>query len=155
MHINSNPTTLRARELRQMANPAEQCLWAVLKRRQLAGYKFTRQFPIGPYFADFACRERFFLVEVDGSQHFESEYDTRRDEYLLDEGYSIFRVPSAVVLKDRETVCESIVAALEGRIEGFVVAPDLRFSRSHAVPRNVLRRRLWLAPTPAPPSREG
>jgi very-short-patch-repair endonuclease len=155
MNINSNPTTLRARELRQTANPGEQCLWAALKQRQLAGYKFTRQFPIGPYFADFACREKLLLIELDGGQHSESFYDRRRDGYLFDEGYTVLRVPSASVLMNREAVCETILAALEGRLEDTIDAPDLKFVRSKVMPRKVLRRRRWLAPTPTPPSREG
>lgn len=106
MHSNTNPTTLRARELRQAANPAERCLWRALKARQLGGHKFTRQFPVGPYFADFACREHLLLIEIDGSQHMESGYDKRRDAYLLNEGYSILRVPSVTVLRGREAVCD-------------------------------------------------
>jgi very-short-patch-repair endonuclease len=137
MGVNSNPTTLRARELRQTANPAEVCLWNALKGRQLGGYKFTRQFPIGPYFADFACRQYWLLIEVDGSQHFQSEYDQRRDAFLLEEGYSILRVPGGSVLREREAVCDSILAALEGRMEDFVEASDLRFRKSYAVPGRI------------------
>ncbi len=166
MRTNTNPTTLRARELRQTANPAEQCLWNALKARQLGGYKFTRQFPVGSYFADFACRERMLLVEIDGSQHVESGYDKQRDAHLLNEGYSILRVPSVTVLQAREAVCDSILAALEGRMEDIVEAPDLRFVRSQVAPRKYLRRKLWreaqdtsrsrLRPAPTPdPSLKG
>jgi very-short-patch-repair endonuclease len=147
----TNPTTLRARELRQTANPAEICLWNALKGKQLAGYKFTRQFPVGPYFADFACRHEFLLIEIDGSQHFENAYDARRDQYLLDEGYSILRLPSVSVLKQRDVICDTILAALERRIEDFVEADNLRFRRSFSVPRRFTRDRPWLPPTPAPP----
>ena len=143
MRANTNPTTLRSRALRQTANPAEQCLCNALKARQLGGYKFTRQFPVGPYFADFACRERLLLVEVDGSQHVESGYDKRRDTHLLNEGYSILRVSSVTVLQAREAVCDSILAALEGRLSDIVEAPDLSFVRSHVAPRKYLRRKLW------------
>lgn len=168
MRTNTNPTTLRARELRQTANPAEESLWNALKARQLGGYKFTRQFPVGPYFADFACREHMLLVEVDGSQHVESGYDKQRDAHLLNEGYSILRVPSVTALQAREAVCNSILAVLEGRMEDGIEAPDLSFVRSHAVPRKFLRRKLWRdaqeasrsrlrpAPTPGPSlKREG
>ncbi len=144
MGTHSNPTTLQARELRQTANPAEQALWSVLRGRQLGGYKFTRQFPVGPYFADFCCREKWLLVEVDGSQHIDCDYDRRRDAFLLDEGYSVFRVPSSSVLRERETVCCSILAAIEGRIEDFVEAADLRFKRSFAEPRKRMRRMLFV-----------
>jgi very-short-patch-repair endonuclease len=129
-----NPTTFRARELRQQANPAEQALWAVLKSRQLGGFKFTRQLPIGPYFADFVCRARGVVIEVDGSQHQDQlGYDRARDEYMLRAGYAVFRVPTATVVNNRQGVCDSILAALEDRLhddEG----PDLRYRQSFATP---------------------
>ncbi|PDT05485.1 DUF559 domain-containing protein, partial [Rhizobium sp. M1] len=50
-------TTARARSLRQSDNDAEGKLWNELRDRRLNGHKFVRQLPIGPYFADFACRE--------------------------------------------------------------------------------------------------
>jgi very-short-patch-repair endonuclease len=131
----TNPKTIRARELRSTLKPAEQSLWSVLKARQLGGWKFTRQMPIGPYFADFVCRERCVVVEVDGNQHLErASYDRLRDEYMIAAGYSVYRVPTVSVLKDRIAVCDSILAVLENRIEDFVEAPDLKFTRSFAVP---------------------
>lgn len=135
MATHTNPKTIRARELRQTANPAEQSLWSVLKARQLDNWKFTRQMPIGPYFADFVCRERCIVIEVDGNQHLErASHDRARDEYLMAAGYSVFRVPSGSVLNDRGAVCDSILAVLENRIEDFVEAPDLKFTRSFAAP---------------------
>ena len=100
-----------------IANPAEQTLWAMLKGRQLGGWEFTRQYPVGPYLADFACREKFFIIEVDSSRH-----DRKRDEYMIRAGYAVFRVPSLSVLHERNAVCESILAVLEERIEDFVEA---------------------------------
>jgi very-short-patch-repair endonuclease len=144
MGPNNNPTTLLARELRQTANPAEQALWSVLRGRQLGGYKFTRQYPVGPYFADFACREKWLLIEVNGSQHIDCEYDRRRDAFLLDEGYSVYRMPSTTVLRERETVCSSILAALEGRLEDFVQASDLQFVSAFTEARKVMRRKLFV-----------
>ncbi|WP_338531779.1 endonuclease domain-containing protein [Nitratireductor thuwali] len=119
--------TKRARQLRQTDNEAEALLWLELKRRRLGGFKFTRQFPIGPFFADFACRERWLVVEVDGSQHIESAHDRRRDEFMRSHGYSVLRFGNVDVLQQRSTVCETILAALEGRIAEDVSAPDLRF----------------------------
>ena len=138
-----------ARHLRQNLNPGEQSLWSILKARQLGGWKFTRQMPIGPYIADFVCRERSVVIEVDGGQHLErAAHDRARDEYMLAAGYSVYRVPVNAVLKEREAVCESILAVLEGRIEDFVESPDLRFRRSFAKParrgfnsRSALRQR--------------
>jgi very-short-patch-repair endonuclease len=75
--------TERARELRQQENPAEASMWVALKDRKLGGYKFVRQLPIGPYFADFVCRSAKLVVEIDGSQHVDSSYDRQRDAFIL------------------------------------------------------------------------
>ncbi|WP_375165958.1 endonuclease domain-containing protein [Chelativorans sp.] len=120
-------TTKRAKQLRQAGNEAEALLWLELKHRKLGGFKFTRQFPIGPYFADFACRERRLVVEIDGSQHAESAYDRRRDEFMRSRGFSIIRFWNVDVLKHRTHVCETILAALQGRLAENVSAADLRF----------------------------
>ena len=105
-----------------------------LKRRQLGGYKFTRQLPIGPYFADFACREKWLVVEIDGSQHLESEHDRRRDEFMRSQGYSILRLWNVDVLKERTAVCETILAALDGSLAEDVVGYDVRYVHSPAIP---------------------
>ena len=122
-----NGATTRARNLRQGGNQAEALLWRELKNRKLGGYRFTRQFPIGPYFADFCCRERWLVVEIDGSQHADSTYDRRRDEFMRAHGYSVLRFWNHDVLKHRTSVCETILAALEGLLAENVAAYDLRF----------------------------
>jgi very-short-patch-repair endonuclease len=74
--------TNRARSLRQSDNDAEARLWSELRNRRLNGFKFVRQFPIGNYYADFACREANLVIELDGSHHAGSAYDRRRDEFM-------------------------------------------------------------------------
>jgi very-short-patch-repair endonuclease len=118
--------TARARHLRQQDNPAEASLWSVLRNRQLGGSKFVRQLPVGPFYADFACRSHRLIVEVDGSQHVDSAYDAKRDAFLVLEGWCVMRVPSATVLRRRFDVCETILAVLEGRRVGNVDAEDLK-----------------------------
>jgi very-short-patch-repair endonuclease len=118
--------TERARSLRKADNEAERALWSDLKGRQVCGAKFTRQLPIGPYFADFACRENQLVVELDGSQHAGSEYDRRRDDFMVAEGWSVLRFWNVDVLKEREAVIDTIIAAFERRLDP-VEAPDLRF----------------------------
>lgn len=106
---------------------AEALLWEELKDRKLAGYKFVRQFPVGPFFADFMCRQKRLVIEIDGSQHAESSRDRRRDEFMREQGVSVIRFWNGDVLKRRTEVCETILAALEGRLSGDVVASDLRY----------------------------
>ena len=59
----------------------ERKLWYRLRDRRLGGQKFVRLCPIGPYFADFACREAKLAVELDGSQHADSVRDGWRDRF--------------------------------------------------------------------------
>ena len=106
---------------------AEACLWNELKARKLGGHKFVRQMPIGPYYADFACRVSRLVVEIDGSQHADSEYDRRRDEFMRDAGYSVLRMWNVDVLKEIDAVCAAVLAALEGRLNEDTVASDMRF----------------------------
>jgi very-short-patch-repair endonuclease len=119
--------TRRARELRKVENEAEEKLWAELRGRRLNGHKFVRQLPIGPYYADFACREANLVVEVDGSQHAGSVRDRFRDQTMSTNGWSVLRFWNVDVLAEREAVLETIVAALNGELTKKVVAPDLRF----------------------------
>ena len=121
--------TNRARSLRNADNDAERALWSALKNRQLNGAKFTRQFSIGPYFADFACREEHLVVELDGSQHADSGYDRRRDQFMVEHGWSVLRFWNVDALKALDAVVDTILAALDRRLDA-VVAPDLRFTPS-------------------------
>ncbi|MHB0858108.1 MAG: endonuclease domain-containing protein [Anaerolineae bacterium] len=58
-----------AEVLRKQSTPAEALLWQNLRGRRLAGAKFRRQHPIGPYVADFYCAEQHLVVELDGPVH--------------------------------------------------------------------------------------
>jgi len=108
--------TDQARTLRQNETEAEFRLWSDLRNRQLNGHKFSRQVPLGAYVADFVCRERHLIVELDGSQHAESMADEVRTRWLNDNGYSVLRFWNDEVLKERRAVLETILAVLEGRI---------------------------------------
>ena len=78
-----------------------------------------RQAPIGPYYADFVCRACKLVVELDGSQHAESAYDDKRDAILIALGYRVLRFWNVDVLGSIDDVCETIVAAVEGRLTPF------------------------------------
>jgi very-short-patch-repair endonuclease len=106
--------TGRARSLRRIITDAEAKLWLHLRGRQLAGYKFVRQEPIGRYYADFVCRERRLIIEVDGGQHAESLYDERRDADLAAFGYRVVRVWNNDVLGNLEGVLEMLLQELGG-----------------------------------------
>jgi hypothetical protein len=77
------------------------------------------QAPIGPYYADFVCRACKLVVELDGSQHADSAYDDKRDAILVALGYRVLRFWNAEMLGSIDDVCETIVAAVEDRVEPF------------------------------------
>jgi len=99
--------------LRRNETQVEHRLWQVLRGRQL-GYKFVRQRPIGPYFADFACREAALIVELDGSQHIGAPGDEVRTRYLTDRGYSVLRFWNNDVTGNLNGVAAAISSALAG-----------------------------------------
>ena len=106
--------TSRARELRHAATPAERKLWRYLSRNQL-GARFSRQMPVGPFFADFLCRERKLIVELDGHSHdVAPERDVYRDRYLAEAGYRVLHFANADVM---------------GNVEGVVAAIRLELTR--------------------------
>jgi very-short-patch-repair endonuclease len=122
----------RARSLRRAETDPEYRLWYELKAHRLNGFKFVRQLPIGPYFADFACRSHWLIVELDGGQHSESPRDVRRTEWLNVQGYSVLRFWNDEVMREREAVLETILAVLDGRLhepsDGGGPSPGLRFA---------------------------
>jgi adenine-specific DNA-methyltransferase len=112
-----------ARELRKSATDAERLLWKHLRRRQLAGFKFRRQHPVGPFICDFACLEAGIVVELDGSQHVErSDHDESRDAFLRTRNLRVLRFWNSDVLGNTDSLLETIFEALhrphmEGRFE--------------------------------------
>ncbi len=110
-------------------------LWNELKDRKLGGYKFVRQFPVEPYFADFICRQRRLVVEIDGSQHADNDRDRVRDGFMRAHGISTIRFWNVDVLKLMDSVCETILAALDGRYDQDIIAVDLRYVRAQHTDR--------------------
>ena len=105
--------TKRARELRNAVTPAERALWRHLAKSQL-GVRFSRQMPVGAFFADFLCRSHRLIVEVDGHSHdVQPERDTARDAYLRGEGYRVLHFSNADVLGNVDGVIETIRTALQ------------------------------------------
>jgi very-short-patch-repair endonuclease len=106
-------TTARARLLRKRMTDAERRLWSKLRMRQVEGFRFRRQAPIGPYVVDFICLELKLIVEVDGGQHAMPQADAKRTTWLESEGYRVVRFWNNDVLKNTEAVLQSLYEALK------------------------------------------
>jgi very-short-patch-repair endonuclease len=100
-----------SRQLRENMTDAERHLWAKIRMKQLQGYQFYRQKPIGDYIVDFFCPRAKLVIELDGSHHLVGEtieYDGIRDDYLSSLGLRVLRFTNADVLTNIEGVVESI-----------------------------------------------
>ncbi len=104
--------TNRAQQLRRDATPAERTLRTQLSDRKL-GYKFSRQMPVGPFICDFLCRSQRLAIELDGDSHATTtDYDHRRDTFILRNGIRTVRFSNADVAANLEGVVAAIVTAL-------------------------------------------
>ena len=105
--------TMRSRELRNNSTPAERALWSQLSARKIAGVRFNRQFPIGPFICDFVSRTAKLVIEVDGSQHaIGVEKDEARTAYLQSQGYRVIRFWNNDVLERMDGVVSEIERVL-------------------------------------------
>jgi very-short-patch-repair endonuclease/SAM-dependent methyltransferase len=84
-----------------------------IRDRQLGGFKFVRQEPIGHYYVDFVCRERRLIVELDGGKHADSTEDRVRDRELSALGYRVIRIWNSDVVDNLEGVLEMLLFELE------------------------------------------
>jgi very-short-patch-repair endonuclease len=103
-----------ARGQRAEPSSAESHLWTILRDRRIIA-KFRRQMPVGPYIADFICLERRLIVEVDGPHHDDPEQkerDWRRERWLRDAAFRVFRLTSGEVIADPELATQKIIEAL-------------------------------------------
>jgi very-short-patch-repair endonuclease len=105
----------RARALRQSQTETEARMWSVLRDRRLRGFKFRRQVPIGRYVADLATYKAKLVIELDGSQHIDSQRDVFRDAELRERGFEVIRFWNTDALKHRASVLTLILDAIHKR----------------------------------------
>jgi leucyl-tRNA synthetase len=106
-------TTTRARALRTTQTKSEGLLWSILRAKQLCGLKFRRQYPIGPWIADFACLKKMLVIEIDGGYHDETvEKDVQRQSHIERLGWTVLRFTDADVEQDAEAVARAIADEL-------------------------------------------
>jgi very-short-patch-repair endonuclease len=100
-----------SRNLRSNMTDAEQHLWQRLRRKQINGWQFYRQKPLGSYIVDFYCAAAHLVVELDGSQHFTDNHqraDQQRDAFLQSLGLRVLRFDNRQVLLETDAVVEVI-----------------------------------------------
>ena len=101
-----------SQKLRANQTDTERILWSKLRRKQIKGYLFTRQKPIGRYIVDFYCHKLKLVIEVDGDLHYLTEKnkikDRERDQCLNNLGITVYRINNIDVYKNLKEVMQGI-----------------------------------------------
>jgi len=109
-----------ARRLRKNLTESEKRLWSRFRGKQLLDIQFYRQKPIGDYIVDFYAPKVKLIIEIDGSQHLESNHvlrDRERDHFLSLSGYHVLRFDSSQVMKKTDAVIQAIYEIATQRIK--------------------------------------
>ena len=98
-----------ARDLRKNMTLSEVLLWNQLKHKNMRGFDFDRQRPIGNYIVDFYCKELKLAIEIDGNTHINRyEEDEIRQRDLEKLGVRFLRFEDIEVKKNMSNVLRVI-----------------------------------------------
>jgi very-short-patch-repair endonuclease len=146
----------RAKRLRRELTPAEVRLWNLL--RELEGFHFCKQAPIGPFVFDFADKGRKLLIELDGGIHDlpdVMERDRIKDAWARGQSFVVLRIPNSYVFGTGEPAIAMVMDAARSQPDprepwrrerrGRVVDADniagLRRRRRRAAQREIVEER--------------
>jgi very-short-patch-repair endonuclease len=101
--------------MRHEPTDAEAAMWRLLRDHRLSAFKFRRQAPFKNYVLDFVCFEKRLVIEIDGSEHADSQGDKARAAALASEGFATARYWNNDVLQQPVAVLEDVFAKLSTR----------------------------------------
>jgi very-short-patch-repair endonuclease len=107
----------------------ELALWTHIRGRQLGGFKFVRQKPIGRFYVDFVCRDRHLIIELDGGQHSENPNDRQSDRELSALGYRVIRIWNNNVIDNLDGVLQMLLSEFEESPLTPALSPQARRGR--------------------------
>ena len=98
-----------ARKLRRSSTNVERKLWHRIRDKQVEGFRFRRQRPVGRFIVDFICLDARLIVELDGGQHAENvAHDKKRSAFLESLGYRVLRFWNNEVIENMDGVLERL-----------------------------------------------
>ncbi|HUL07672.1 MAG TPA: endonuclease domain-containing protein [Candidatus Acidoferrum sp.] len=104
--------------LRRHQTYTELKLWQQLRRKQIGNRRFRRQHRLGQYIVDFVCLSTRLIIEIDGPSHdVKVAEDDLRTAWLESQGFRLLRFTNAQVLRDLDSVIETIAANLNKKVE--------------------------------------
>ena len=121
----------KRRRLRSDMPAAENVVWSRLRRKSVCGYRFRRQYSVGPYVIDFYCPALRLAVEIDGESHLgttANDYDEQRQAFIESFGIRFVRFTNRDVYDNLAGVLETISRAAEAEIRH--IAPKTKSSKS-------------------------
>jgi very-short-patch-repair endonuclease len=107
----------KRKALRKTMPEAEVILWSKIQKRQVAGFRFRRQYSIGSFVVDYYCGEKKLSIEVDGDSHYQpgaEEHDKKRQNWIEQYGIRFLRFTNDEVRKNLYGVLEAIEEAVKG-----------------------------------------
>ena len=107
-----------ARRLRREMTPHERKLWYLFLRSYPV--KIFKQRIIGSYIVDFYCAPARLVIELDGSQHYETQgiaHDLDRSAFLAAQGLEILRFTNLDIDRDFYSVCTQIDLTIQKRMQ--------------------------------------
>jgi very-short-patch-repair endonuclease len=107
----------KAQNLRKNMTPEEKHLWFdFLKAYPI---QFRRQKPVNQYILDFYCSKAKLAIELDGSQHYETDaqkYDEKRTKFLEEQGIEVLRFTNQEIKQHFPEVVKLIEEKVKERV---------------------------------------
>ena len=108
--------TINAKNLRKNMTKEERHLWYDFLRNYPV--RFLRQKVIDHYIVDFYCHEARLIIELDGSQHYETagqKRDQIRTENLEQRDLLVIRIPNNEINNNFRMICDYIDMIVRNR----------------------------------------
>ena len=109
MYKHNPKLTDNAKKLRKDMTKEERHLWYDFLRKYPV--RFLRQKVIDNYIVDFYCSKAKLVIELDGSQHYETDgllKDKIRTHHFEKYNLTVLRIPNNEIMRNFDGVCEYI-----------------------------------------------
>jgi len=108
----------KRRKLRNNPTYTEKILWLSLRKKQIHGVRFLRQYSVSYFVIDFYAPKIKLAIEVDGSSHIGNEtYDLARQKYIESFNIKVIRFTDEEVSGNTDKVVKKIEKVVLQRLK--------------------------------------